>query len=258
VAEAFSAEDRGRRLRYLADEIRKDGTVQERFQQIWTPSNAARLMSEAGLPDATSLFRALLVRWKRRLIPRVEDDLDLYAALQSAEFDARDALWVAELGDEDAAPWRDILKASASDLRVAVRLLALRAAGSALSPGVMTLMPRQYANDSPFLELTEEAGRFAREPEQPEIRKRLQETIARCLASAGRAHARMEELGVSADLVFRLDLVIAQLERVIVILRVMGGRQDGRWFAFLLLRAVASAGSAGSCVTVSTASPATS
>ena len=57
-------EDRGRRLRYLADEIRKDGTVQERFQQIWTPSNAARLISEAGLPDATSLFRALLVRWE--------------------------------------------------------------------------------------------------------------------------------------------------------------------------------------------------
>jgi site-specific recombinase len=49
----------------------------------------------------------------------------------------------------------------------------------------------------------------------------------------------MEERGVSADLVFRLDLAIAQLERIEVLLQVIDGSQDGRSFAAMLIRAVA-------------------
>jgi site-specific recombinase len=49
----------------------------------------------------------------------------------------------------------------------------------------------------------------------------------------------MEERGVSADLVFSLDLVIAQLERIEALLRMIDGSQDGRSFAAMLIRAVA-------------------
>ncbi len=49
----------------------------------------------------------------------------------------------------------------------------------------------------------------------------------------------MEERGVSADLVFRLDLAIAQLDRIEALMQMIDGSQDGRSFASMLLRAVA-------------------
>jgi site-specific recombinase len=60
-----------------------------------------------------------------------------------------------------------------------------------------------------------------------------------CRISAGLSHARLEEIGVSSDLVFRLDLLIAQTERIEALLRVASGREDIREFAAMLVRAFA-------------------
>ena len=49
----------------------------------------------------------------------------------------------------------------------------------------------------------------------------------------------MEELGVSSDLVFRLDLAIAHVERMDALLRLQSGEKDGRAFAAMLLRGFA-------------------
>jgi site-specific recombinase len=49
----------------------------------------------------------------------------------------------------------------------------------------------------------------------------------------------LEEEGVSSDLVFRLDLAIAQLERMDVLLRIGSGQQDGREFGSMLVRGFA-------------------
>jgi site-specific recombinase len=217
----------------------RDSAIKERFEQIWTKAYPPRLYAEAGLPEATSPLRELMARVKKRVLPQVDDDLDLYAALQAAELDQEDWECVVDLSDEAIASWRELLGQSRPDLLVAIRLLALRAASIGLSREVMRVMPHRYETESPFFELVDAAGRLAPSSELPETCKLVEEAVLSCRISSGLAHAIMEERGVSADLVFRLDLVIAQLERIEALLQMIDGSQDGRSFASMLIRAVA-------------------
>ena len=73
-------ETRTERLRHLAEGLRKLPDTQQRFQRIWGKACPARLYSEAGFAEATSLPRELTARLKRRILPQLEDELDLYAA----------------------------------------------------------------------------------------------------------------------------------------------------------------------------------
>lgn len=230
---------RTERLRELATGLREDAAASERFQRLWMNAYAARLYSEAALPEGSSLARELMALVKRRLLPQVEDQPDLYATLQSVGLDDDDAQWIAGLSAEDAAPWRELLSGASADFVVAIRLLALRAASIGLSRSVMKMMPYRYETESPFFDLVEAAGLFARSPHLPESREQLRDVVLQCRLSSGLAHAIMEEQGVSADLVFRLDLGIAELVRIDALLQVLEGGQDGRAFACMLVSAVA-------------------
>jgi hypothetical protein len=77
-------ETRTQRLRYLAEGMRKLPDAGQRFQLIWAKACPPRLYSEAGFAEATSLPRELIARLKRRILPQLEDELDLYAALHMA------------------------------------------------------------------------------------------------------------------------------------------------------------------------------
>jgi site-specific recombinase len=230
---------RSERFRHLAEGFLADGAIRERFEQIWTKACPPRLYVEAGLPEATSPLRELIVRVKKRVLPQVDDDLDLYAALQAAQLDEEDAKCVLGLSDEAIASWRELLGQSGSDLLVAIRLLALRAASIGLSRDVMRVMPHRYETESPFFELVAAANRLTQSSELAEACGLVGEAVLSCRISSGLAHAIMEERGISADLVFRLDLVIAQLERMETLLRMIAAPRDGRSFASMLIRAVA-------------------
>ncbi len=232
-------EARTERLRHLAKGISENPVAREKLQRIWTKGFAPKLYSEAGLPEATSLLREFTTRVKRRLLPQVEDELDLYAALYAADLNEMDADWVAGLSDQDVAPWCDLLSGSASDFPVAIRLLALRAASIGLSRSVMEMMPHRYETESPYYDLVEAAGNFARSNSQPDEHNRFKEIILQCRISAGLSVARMEEQGVSSDLVFRLDLLFEQLDRIEALRRVICGEEDGRVFASMLVRSYA-------------------
>jgi site-specific recombinase len=229
-------EVRTERLRRLAEGMRKLPDTQQRFRQIWGKACPARLYSEAGFAEATSLPRELIARLKRRILPQLEDELDLYAALHATDPDAADADWIAGLDEADASEWRDLLGSSAGHILAAIRLLAIRAASIGLSRGVMKVMPHRCEAESPFLNLLDAADQFARSPGDRATREALRETIFNCRVSTGISHARLEEMGVSSDLVFRLDLVVAQLERMDALLRLISGEQDGRAFASMLVR----------------------
>lgn len=235
-------EMRTERLRGLAEGICAQHVTKERFQQIWAKAFAPRLLYEVGLPESTSLLRELIARVKRRLLPQVEDELDLYAALHMADLDDKDAEWVAGLSAEDVIPWRELLGGSAGDFPVAIRLLALQAASIGLSRGVMKVMPYRHETESPFFHLVDAADRLARFPERSDLDNRLQKIVFQCWISAGLSHARMEEQGVSSDLVFRLDMMIAQLKRIDVLLRVISGQEDGRLLGTIVVRAFADEG----------------
>jgi site-specific recombinase len=230
---------RTERLRRLTAGICEQPANRERFQQIWRRGFAPKLYSEAGLPEAISLLREAIVRFKRRLLPQLEDELDLYAALGSADLTVEDADWVAGLGDGDVAAWRELLSGSAKDFPVAIRLLAIQAASIGLSRRVMEVMPHQYEIESPFYHLVDASTAFTKSSSQPGERERIQKVILQCRVSVGLAIARMEEQGVSSDLVFRLDLLFEQLTRIEALRRVISGEEDGRVFASTLVRAFA-------------------
>lgn len=236
---ALPPELRTQRLRHLASGISSQNATKERFQQIWVKAFASKVFSEAGLADATSLPRELVGRIKRRLVPQLEDEVDLYSALHMAELDDSDGDWIAGLSDEDVVPWREMMGGSPGDFTVAIRLLAVRAAAIGLSPGVMKVMPHRYETESPFYKLIDALGLFTQFASRPDQRAEFLKILMQCRISAGLSHARMEERGVSSDLVFRLDLVLSQLERMQLLLRVMGGEEDGRRFAAMLVRAFA-------------------
>src|ERR1700728_1155510 len=232
-------EARTERLRHLAEGIRKLPNIRERFQLIWVKAFPPRLFSEAGLPEATSIVRELMARLKRRLLPQLEDELDLYTALHTADLDDADAKWIAGLSDQDVSDWRELLGKQTGHFPIAMRLLAIRAAAIGLSRGVMKVMPHRHEGESPFFDLEDAAGSYARSNGSTETRQELQKVILNCRFSAGRSLARLEEEGVSSDLVFRLDLAIAQLERMDMLLRIGSGQQDAREFGSMLIRGFA-------------------
>jgi site-specific recombinase len=103
------------------------------------------------LPEATSLPRELIARLKRRILPQLEDDLDLYGAIHMMHPDAADADWIAGLDDADRDAWRELLGSSTGHILAALRLLAVRAAAIAVSRNVMRVMPHRCEAESPFL-----------------------------------------------------------------------------------------------------------
>ena len=232
-------EDRTARLRHLAEGLRSEPGMQARFREIWVRAFAPRVYAEAGMPEATSLPRELIGRLKLRLLPQLTNELDLYAALHVAQLTDADAEWIGGLTESEIAPWRDLLGGPSQDLAIALRLLATKAAAIGLSRGIMKVMPHRCETESPFFALEDTSGGVARSPDSTEAQEALQEIILQCRMSAGVAHARLEEEGVSSDLVFRLDLLISQLERMDLLLRVASGREDGRAFAAMLVRSFA-------------------
>ena len=233
-----SAERTGR-LRCLAESLLDHPGAKQRFRSIWEKAFAPRVFAEAGLPEATSLASELVTRLKRRLLPQLEEDLDLYAALHSAGLDKDDAAWIDGLGDGDLAPWRELLGGSRADFTIAMRLVAVRAAAVGLSRGIMKVMPHRVETESPYFELVDAADCFAESPDASGARERLGEILFQCRISAGLAHARLLEEGVSSDLVFRLDLAMAQLARIAALVRIVSGDGDVRGFASMLVRAFA-------------------
>jgi site-specific recombinase len=228
-------ETRTERLRHLAEGLRQSPAAQLRFQRIWSDACPARLFSDAGLAEATSLPRELIARLKRRILPQLEDELDLYAALHAADLDATDKAWIAGLAETDVNDWRELLSGSAGHILAAIRLLAVRAASIGVSRSVMKMMPHRCEAESPFLSLMDAVEQFARSPGGPGIRDELRETIFNCRVSAGISHARLDEMGISSDLVFRLDLAIAYLERMEELVRLHAGEADARAFAAMLV-----------------------
>lgn len=232
-------EQRTQRLRQLAGNLHKLPGALQRFQQIWGKACPGRLMSDAGFAEATSLPQELIARLKRRLLPQLEDELDLYEALHVTELNAADAGWIAGLDQTDISDWSELLGGSTGYLLAAIRLLAARASSLGTSRNLMKVMPHRCAAESPFLNLLDAADQFARAPAAPGLRDELTETIFNCRVSVEISHARLEQTGVSSDLVFRLDLIMAQLERMDALLRLYSGQHDPRAFAAMLVRGFA-------------------
>ncbi|MBI5549096.1 MAG: gliding motility protein [Deltaproteobacteria bacterium] len=199
-------------------------------------TSAQRLFVETGLPRANRFFAELSNRVARRLLPTVPDERDLAELLARAFTSSADADWLDQLPPVLVYELFAVLAASparaaatAADRRPreemadALVVLGVRAGAVGLDFDLRQIAEGgKPVRSSPFLQLPRVCERLAKasrattsEPEEPQ---QACEALEACLEQARSeletAHAHLEEHGVSVDLVFRLDLLRRQLDRI--------------------------------------------
>ncbi|MBP1771841.1 MAG: Site-specific recombinase [Holophagaceae bacterium] len=227
------------RLRLLQEALVARG-LEERLSEAWNHTSAIRLLSETGLPDRTTLLGEGFLRVVDRLIPRLDPEGDLYALLDRLDLGEEDALWLESLPREARTSWGRLLSPPPEAWAHAASLLAHRAAAVGLSRDLLALDPEGSDADSPFFTLTRAVRDRAERPQDPDLRRAWEHCHAACARALAQAHDRLEEQGVSSDLVFRLELLDAQLERIAQLLAFLSGEGDGAAFAGELVRGSAS------------------
>ena len=225
------ASPRDRRLAELRHllETHADGPAwRGRIQAVWQHTSAVSLLADAGLPRHTAFVREALEHFADRVAPRLAPESDLAALVVRLDLDARDADWLESL---DSGPWRELLALPAEAPGDALQLLAYRTAALGLARDLLGLGPQERELDSPFARLPQavEALRQGADPGLALLLKVCQDRRRAALA-------HLETHGISTDLVFRLDLLEAQLARMGQLLDLLQGALPGQAFAAGLIR----------------------
>ena len=214
------------RLRSLLQALTERG-LSARLADEWNHASAVRLLAETGLPDRTSLLGEGFMRVADRIIPRLDPEGDLYALLDRLNVGEQDAAWIRGLPPELRSAWGSILAPPPATWAQAARLLAHRAAAVGLSRDLLALDPGGADADSPFFNLSRTVRECGERPDDPDARTSWTGCKADCSAVLDRALVSLESKGVSTDLVFRLELLAAQLARIDHLLAFSAGRGEG-------------------------------
>ena len=223
------------RLRRLHEALTERGLL-DLLSEEWNHASAIRLLAETGLPDRTSLLGEGFLRVVDRVIPRLDPEGDLYALLDRLDLNEADAIWIEGLPEDLRAAWGSLLAPPRETWVHAARLLAHRAAAVGLSRDLLALDPEGSDADSPFFNLSRTVRERGERPGDPDARATWEGCRAACSAVLNRAHASLEACGVSTDLVFRLELLEAQLDRIDRLLALTSGEGDGAAFVAELVR----------------------
>ncbi len=225
-----------RRLHAALTDRRLTGPLSEE----WNHASAIRLLAETGLPDRTSLLGEGFLRVVDRFIPRLDPEGDLYALLDRLNLDEADALWIEGLPADMRRAWGSLVAPPQEIWVHAARLLAHRAAAVGLSRDLLSLDQEGSDADSPFFNLSRTVRERGERPLDPASRLAWEHCRAECSRALEQAQDRIEDRGVSTDLVFRLELLEAQLGRIDRLLAFASGEGDGAAFAAELVRGSAS------------------
>ena len=223
------------RLRRLHDALLERNLMID-LSVEWKHTSAVRLLAETGLPDRTSLLGEGFLRVVDRIIPRLDQEGDLYALLDRLDLAEADAVWIESLPGDLCAAMGKLLAPRPETCVHAACLLANRAAAVGLSRDILALDPHGSDADSPFFDLSRTVRECGEQPGNTDSRARWESCRAGCFAALDQAHASLEDCGVSTDLVFRLELLKAQLDRIDYLLALASGEGDGQAFAAELVR----------------------
>lgn len=233
--------ERTRRLLLARERLSNDpalSRVSARLRSLAANPSTVRVLSELGLPDHPSLGKEAFRRVSDRILPRAEDPGSIYSVLSRSPVAERDARWLESLPEEAVAPWSELLAVPPPTLFSAGRLVALRAAGVGLSRDLLELRPGRVDLDSPFFELHYATKRLAEAPGDATARAAFEACLASCQEELAASLAHLDERGVSTDVLYRLELLEAQLGRLSALVGLALGEGDGRAFTAELLRGV--------------------
>jgi site-specific recombinase len=223
------------RLRHLYTALVKQGLTVP-LAEAWNHTSSIRLLAETGLPDRTTLMGEGFLRIVDRFVPRLDPEGDLYALLDRLNLGEADATWIEGLPQDLRADWGVLLAPPQETWAHAARLLAHRAAAVGLSRDLLALDAAGSDVDSPFFRLTRAVHSAGERPEDPAAHADWEASRDACLATVAQAHAQLDSRGVSTDLVFRLELLEAQLVRIDQLLDFVRGGGNGTALAADLVR----------------------
>ncbi len=200
--------------------------------RLFARSRAVTLFTDVGVPSRQGFFSESLDRLSRALLPDapVEDDLgNLLPRLFRTE---RAAAWFEALPPELGArlfavlalPAGEDLEPLVRDMRDAVLILATRIGHHGLANDVRARSPAAPLQESPFFRLPEVVRALLDDEEVTNpgaggSRADLcRQVMGECRRAVKEVRASLEHTGVSVDLVYRLDLIRRQLDRLYTLL----------------------------------------
>lgn len=221
------------RLRFLARVLREipewRAAVAGTIHSVLAETQSLHLFAEVGVPNTRGFYAETTDRLSRRLLPRANDPDDLAPILARALPSRADMAWVADLppdlvfelatavGLEAWAP----LKTGADD---AMRLLSTRVSSLGLSEELRARSRKVALPESPFFQMPRVVDELLAGTGGAEaVRKRM----AECRIDLAIVLEHLEKSGVSVDVVYRLEVIGACLDRIEALLGIYdGGPRD--------------------------------
>jgi site-specific recombinase len=220
--------------------------IRDILHDFWSHHSYIRVISEAGLPNEIFLFRELVSRTFRHLMPVDEVQGDLYILLDSLNLRRADAQWVASLPDSFVGWWADIFRPAPASILASSALLALRATNVALSRDFLTLGDDEHVTKSSFFDLPIVVERVVQKPEEfPEWEARRESCEAQLLELT----KSLEERGSSPGMAFRVRTLRSLLFRIQQVLNLERRDTDSRKFAVSIVDGFATQRSIGGVLT---------
>lgn len=222
---SLAESERSRRLRLLASRL-KQPPAADFLAQVWPRMSMIRLFAESGLPARHSFVSEAWSRLIDRWVPRLDDRFDVGSLVFRLGLDASDVGWLEEIPDDVRRAYAEILPFDPSALAIAARLVAERAAAVGLSRPLLRLSGSPES-ESPFLDIAEAVRACAAAPDA-ETFGAWQRCRGRCQGALRRVHDALDTRGVSAEVLFLIELGEAQLQRIDGLLAVLV-RGEGAW-----------------------------
>ena len=236
---ADALEERGRlqanRVRLLLQILEKSSdrklAVAQTIRSILQDTSALDLFCETGLPNQHGLLREIVIRLQERLLPAPAYTGELGLLFDRLFGDEDDAAWIQRLDEATLIRIIDLIEAGASskesvwdliklDMEEAMIQLAaqVRIAGS--SQDIRSRIPGRHFRDLPFFKLSaavDTAITWHRQnPEDPPTAELtlLHLQVDNAEKAIDTAFSQLEEFGVNTSIVYQLDRMRAQLQRI--------------------------------------------
>jgi site-specific recombinase len=230
------------RLRYVLRVLERNGETRERvaatLQSVLRQLDAISLLCDTGLPQSPGLWGELRERLAARTIPATPHT-DEWSVLLSLLFPhASDTDWIAEI-DRESWQQAQLLFAVAgtrgldsghghgmADVAASIRVLVSQVCAAALTSSIRSRMRYAEFSQSPFLPFASAAEELLQEGGSPDMTdaQTLQRLnvfrgyLEECRIGALAVFEHLDENGVSVDIEFRVEGIVARLARIEMLL----------------------------------------
>jgi site-specific recombinase len=215
------------RLRALLHLLREDEPSRQRaaalVRSVLRDGSAYDLFGETGT-GRVGFAGEMLDRVTQRLLPSVPDETDLGLLAERLFPRQADIGWLEQMPSEQASELWSLLDDPAAPLSLlleremadAMAVVALRAASRAFADDIRSRRTLEPIRGSAFHRLVPATEALLDAPpgERGAHRAALQEAIAGARRGLGEVQRHLKDAGVSVDLVYRLELIARNLDRL--------------------------------------------